>query len=87
MALLTAKSNTPAFFNMYSANLLLLNVITVLVYGAFLYGLMASWRAIQFGAVFFLAVLTLVGTTNNSVLNLAAFDALPRLREFLQALL
>jgi hypothetical protein len=74
VALLTAKSNTPVFFNMYSANLLLLNVITVLVYGAFLFGLMASWRAIQFCAIFFLAVLTLVAT-NNSVLNLAAFDA------------
>src|SRR5262249_4768705 len=35
--------------------------------------LVTSWRAIQFVAVFFLAVLTLVAT-NNSVLNLAAFD-------------
>src|SRR5215510_10974549 len=69
VALLTAKSNTPVFFNMYSANLLLLNVITVLVYGAFLFGLMDSSRAIQFCAVFFLAVLTLVATSN-SILNL-----------------
>ena len=40
---------------MYSANLLLLNVFTVLVYGAFVFGLVASSRSIQFGAVFFLA--------------------------------
>src|SRR5215467_6923050 len=73
LALFAAKSNTPIFFGMYSANLLLLNVITVLVYGTFLFGLVTGWRAIQFGAVFFLAVLTLVAT-NNSVLNLAAFD-------------
>src|SRR5215510_15500419 len=74
VALLTAKSSTPVFLNMYSANLLLLNVITVVVYGAFLFGLMASWRAIQFATVLFLAVLTFVAT-NNSVLKLAAFDA------------
>ncbi len=73
-ALLTAKSNTPVFFNMYSANLLLLNLITVMVYGVFLFGLIASWYALQFGAVFFLAGLTFVAT-NNSVLNLAAFEA------------
>jgi hypothetical protein len=58
---------------MYSSKLLLLNVITVVVYGAFLFSLVTSWLAIQFGAVFFLAVLTLVAT-NNSVLNLAVFD-------------
>jgi hypothetical protein len=76
MALLTAKSNTPTFFNMYSPKLLLLNAITVLVYVAFLYGLMARWHAIQFGAVFFLAVLTLVVvTTTNSVRNVSAFVA------------
>ena len=74
VALFTVKSNTPVFFEMYSANLLLLNAITVLVYGAFLFGLMARWRAILFGAVFLLAGLTLVAT-NNSVLNLAAFEA------------
>jgi hypothetical protein len=71
--LLVAKSNTPVFFNIYSANLLLLNSITVIVYGVFLFGLMASWWVIQFGAVFSLAVLTLVAT-NNSVLNLPAFE-------------
>jgi hypothetical protein len=74
VALFIAKSNTPLFFNMYSANLLLLNLITVLVYVAFLFGLMVSWRTIQFGAVFVLALLTLVAA-NNSVLNLTAFDA------------
>jgi len=73
VALLTAKSTTPVFFNMYSANLLLLNVFTVLIYGAFVLGLVASSHSIQFGAVFFLALLTLVAA-NNSVLNLAAFD-------------
>jgi hypothetical protein len=74
VALLIAKSNTPLFFNMYSANLLLLNLTTVLVYVVFLFSLLASWRAIQFGAVLFLALLTLVAA-NNSVLNLTAFDA------------
>jgi hypothetical protein len=74
VALFTAKSNTPVFFKMYSANLLLLNAITVLIYGAFLLGLMARWRAILFGAVFLLAALTLVAK-NNSVLNLEAFEA------------
>src|SRR5215468_3971684 len=73
LALFAAKSNTPIFFSMYSSKLLLLNVITVVVYGAFLFSLVTSWRATQFWAVFFLAVLTLVAT-NNSVLNLAAFD-------------
>jgi len=54
--------------------LLLLNAITVLVYVAFLYGLMARGHAIQFGAVFLLAVLTLVVvTTTNSVRNAPAF--------------
>lgn len=75
VGLLTAKSTTPAFFNMYSANLLLLNVFTVLIYGAFVFGLVASSRSILFGAVLFLAILTLVAA-NNSVLNLAAFDAI-----------
>jgi hypothetical protein len=75
VALLTAKSTTPVFFNMYSANLLLLNVVTVLVYGAFVFGLVAGSRSIHFGALFFLAILTLVAA-NNSVLNLAAFDAI-----------
>jgi hypothetical protein len=74
VALLLAKSTTPLFFNMYSANLLLLNLMTILVYVAFLFGLMANWRTIQFGTVFLLAVLTLVAA-NNSVLNFAAFDA------------
>jgi hypothetical protein len=74
VVLLTHKSNTPVFFNMYSANLLLLNVITALVYGTLLFGLIANWHAVQFGAVFLLTILTLV-TTNNSVLNLVAFDA------------
>jgi hypothetical protein len=69
-----AKSSTPVFFNIYSANLLLLNLITVLTYGAFVFGFIANWRAIQFGAVFVLAALTLVAT-NNSVVNLAGFDA------------
>jgi lysophospholipase L1-like esterase len=53
---------------------MLLNLITVLTYGAFLFSLMASWRVIQFGAVFSLAVLTLFAT-NNSVVNLAGFGA------------
>src|SRR5262245_51161182 len=74
VALLTAKSTAPAFFKMYSANLLLLNVVTVLIYGAFVFGLVASSCSIQFGAVLFLAILTLVAA-NHSVLNLAAFDA------------
>jgi hypothetical protein len=74
VALLTAKSNTPLFFNRYSANLLVLNLITLLIYAAFLFGLISRRRAIQFATVFFLAVLTLVAA-NNSVLGLAAFDA------------
>ena len=73
-ALLAAKSNTPIFFHMYSANLLLLNLITVMIYGALLFGLIASWYAMQFAAVFFLAALTFVAT-NNSVLKLVAFEA------------
>jgi hypothetical protein len=75
IALLTSKSTTPVFFNMYSANLLLLNMFTVLIYGAFVLGLVTSSCSIQFGAVFCLAILTLVAA-NNSVLNLAAFDAI-----------
>jgi hypothetical protein len=74
VALLTAKSNTPIYLNAYSANLLLLNVITVLVYAAFLFGLIARLYPIQFGAVLFLAILPLVAT-NNSVLNLPGFNA------------
>jgi GDSL-like Lipase/Acylhydrolase family len=75
VGLLTAKSTTPVFFNLYSANLLLLNAFTVLIYGAFVFGLVASSCSIQFGTVFFLAILTLV-SANNSVLNLAAFDVI-----------
>src|SRR5262249_1950159 len=75
VALLTTKSSAPAFFNMYSANLLLLNLVTVLIYGAFVFGLVTSSCSIQFGAVLFLAMLTLVAA-NHSVLNLAAFDAI-----------
>jgi hypothetical protein len=74
IALLASKSTTPVFFNMYSANLLLLNIFTVLIYGTFFLGLVTGSLSIQFGAIFFLAILTLVAA-NNSVLNLAAFDA------------
>src|SRR5262249_45483612 len=74
LALLLATSHTPIFFGMYSTNLLLLNVITVIVYGAFLFGLMTSCHAIQFSAVFFLAILTFVAT-NASAPTLAVFDA------------
>src|SRR5262245_45637107 len=75
IALLTSKSTTPVFFNMYSANLLLLNILTVLIYGASVLGLVANSLPIQFGAIFFLAILTLAAA-NNAVLNLAAFDAI-----------
>src|SRR5262245_2984917 len=75
IALLKAESTAPAFFNMYSASLLLLNVVTVLIYGAFIFGLVASSCSIQFGAVLSLAILTLVAA-NHSVLNLAAFAAI-----------
>ena len=74
LALFTARSNTPIFFSMYSANLLLLNVITLVVYGTFLFGLVTNWHAIRFSAVFFLAILTLVAT-NASAPTLAVFDA------------
>jgi hypothetical protein len=74
VALLMATSHTPVFFGMYSTNLLLLNVITVIVYGVLLFGLMTSWHATQFGAVFFLAILTIVAT-NGSAPTLAVFDA------------
>ncbi len=74
VALLIATSNTPTFFNTYSANLLVLNVITVLIYGAFLISILAGWRILLFCAVFCLSALTLIAT-NNSVLNLPAFDA------------
>ena len=81
VALLLAKSDTPVFFNMYSANLLLLNGLTALVYGAFILGLIANWHSIEFGAVFSLAVLTLVAT-NNSVLSLTAFVATTQAARF-----
>jgi lysophospholipase L1-like esterase len=75
VALLTAKSTVPVFFGLYSANLLLLNVFTVLIYGAFVFGLVINSHSIQFCAVFCLAILTLVAA-NNSVFNVAALDVI-----------
>src|SRR5260370_17057567 len=72
VALLMATSNTPTFFNTYSANLLLLNVITELIYGAFLIGILTGWRILLFCAVFCLSALPLIPSTS-SVLNLPAF--------------
>src|SRR5215475_6282290 len=74
MALLAAKSETSVFFDLYSGNLLLLNVITLLTYGAFLFGIIAERLAIQFVSLFVLSIVTLVAT-NNSVSNLKLFDA------------
>lgn len=69
VAFLTAKSQIPIFFGMYSNNLLLLNALTIAVYGAFLFGLLAKRRFIQFGAILLLAILTLIAT-NTSVRDL-----------------
>jgi len=78
VALLAAKSDMPIFFDLYSGNLLVLNVITVLVYGAFLFGIIAERLAIQFVSVFVLSIVTMVAT-NNSVSNLKVFDATAQL--------
>src|SRR4029079_7211241 len=75
IALLAAKSTIPVYLHRYSWNLLIFNALNIVAYAAFVLGIKTGRATVQFGATAFLAVISLLVLSNNSLLSLPAIIA------------
>src|SRR5437660_8121777 len=67
IALLATKSTIPIYLHRYSWNLLLFNVLNIAIYVTFVMGYTTRRLGVQFFAILFLAALSFVILSNNSL--------------------